>query len=251
VRFLAFTLALSLFGNAYAYAPQSPAAAAAKFKRAGAFAKKRNELRKDAKESLTDPKLDKKTAVAAIVTLMDKTNMRVGSEKYAQREEKSVKLPSGRVIKQEPSYGASSLRKDQVKVKGNTVEVTFRGKSHVDWHREVADAKLAKTVKMFLEQKSGDRLFVDDEGHNITERDVRDVFATYGAKVKDLRTVQANELLDKELSKLDRPGSVREAETNIDIAVKNVALQMGHTPAVCRSNYLDPKKLDAYKRSAD
>jgi DNA topoisomerase-1 len=236
---------LFLAGVAHAYAPQTPEARAAKFKRASAFAAHRGELEASAKKALLHPKLDRDTAVAAIVTLMDKTNMRVGSEKYAQRPVHEVTLASGRTITQEPSYGASSLRKDQISVHGDTVDVAFQGKSHVAWQRSVKDAGLAKTVKLFLDQEGSDRLFVVPEGP-VTERDVRKLFASYGAKAKDLRTVQANALFETELARLDAPTTKLEAEKNLTLAITRVAKQMGHTPAVCRSSYLDPKRIAAY-----
>ena len=242
-------VALTLLPSfAFAYAPQTPQASAAKFKRAAKFADKRKAFMSAQHDQLLHPALDKKTAVAAIATIMNKTNMRVGSAKYAARQEQDVEMESGKVIHQEPSFGASSLLKSQVTVHGADVRFKFQGKAHVSWDRTVHDAALAKTVTLFKSQR-GSRLFKIGEGEDakpVTELAVRPVFKSVGAKVKDLRTVQANELLGKALAKRPKPTSKAQAEAQLTDAIKEVAHDMGHTPAICRSNYLNPKTLTAY-----
>jgi DNA topoisomerase-1 len=248
VRTLAF-LALALLPSvAFAYEAQTPQASAVKFKRAAKFAGKRVAFMREQHDRLLRPALDKKTAVAAIATIMNKTNMRVGSAKYAAREEQDVKMESGEVIHQEPSFGASSLLKSQVTVKGADVRFKFPGKAHVRWDRTVHDAALAKTVTLFKSQR-GPRLFKIGEGEDarpVTELAVRPVFKSVGAKVKDLRTVQANELLGKALAKRPKPTTKAQAEAQLTDAIKEVAKEMGHTPAICRSSYLNGKTLKAY-----
>ena len=175
---------------------------------------------------LKRPKADQATAVAAIVRIMDTTYMRVGSEKYAQKKEK-------------PSFGASSLRKDQVRVRGDRVSFDFRGKSGVHWQRTVRDRELAGAIKLFL-KSPGKRLFQLESGI-VSEADVRDFLRPYGALPKDFRTLHANRLLDIELR---RPGTPSKAK--LDQAVRKVAADLGHTPAISRAAYLDPVKLETY-----
>lgn len=45
---------------------------------------------------------------------------------------------------------------------------------------------------------------------------------------------------------MPKPADRAIADRNLKLAIGVVAKSMGHTPAVCRSNYLDPKKLEAY-----
>ena len=204
-------------------------------------------------ETLSAPHLDKATAVSAIVTLMDKAYIRVGSEKFAQRKEEWVSGPSGKKQKKEPSFGASSLRKDQVTVEGDTVRVQFKGKSHKDWDRAVTDPALAKSVKTFL-KGPGDRLFEykDQSGKStaVTERDVREYVATFGGQPKDFRTYHANRLLAEELAKLPKPTTSGVAEKNLSAAIAKVAVQLGHTAAIDRKSYQDPARMKAYVESA-
>jgi DNA topoisomerase-1 len=213
--------------KARGFRPQSKKAAAAKFARVERFKQTGlGKTRAKVTRQLKRPKADQATAVAAIVRIMDTTYMRVGSEKYARKKEK-------------PSFGASSLRKDQVRVRGDKVSFDFRGKSGVHWQRTVRDRELAGAIKLFL-KSPGKRLFQLESGI-VSEADVRDFLRPYGALPKDFRTLHANRLLDIELR---RPGTPSKAK--LDEAVRKVAAELGHTPAISRAAYLDPVRLETY-----
>lgn len=217
--------------KARGFRPQSKKAQAAKFARVERFKQTGlGRTRAKVTRSLKKPKADQATAVAAIVRIMDTTYMRVGSEKYARKEK--------------PSFGASSLRKDQVKVRGDKVSFDFIGKSGVHWQRTVRDRELAGAIKLFL-KSPGERLFQVD-GAAVTEKDVRDFLRPFGAVPKDFRTLHANRLLDLELKRLGAPRT----KAKLDLAVKNVAAELHHTPAISRAAYLDPLRLKAYSADA-
>jgi len=238
-----FALALALLVGALAapasaqrnYKPQSPAAAARKFERVGRFAKKLPQVRAKVRAALRAPTPDLETAVAAIVRIMDTAYVRVGSERYARKDE--------------PSFGASSLRKEHVTVKGDTVRFRFTGKSGVSWDRTVQDPELARVVGVFLKQP-GSRLFQvrgpDGSLAPVTERDVRAFLAPWGAKPKDFRTLHANRLLQAELAAVPTPPPGAGREATLLGVIRSVAKKLGHTPAVSRGSYLDPALIRAY-----
>ncbi len=214
----------------------TPERSAEKFARVERFAGRLPQLRSWVEGTLAEPKLDRQTALAAIVRIMDRTYMRVGSDRYASRKEKAA------------SYGASSLLKQHVTVLGDTVLFQFRGKAGVHWQRELVDPQLASTVRLFL-ATAGERLFQvpgPAGARPITERHVEQLLAGYGAKPKDLRTLHANRLLAEELGKLGAPASAAEAEKLLGGAIRKVARQLGHTPGVCRAAYLNPTTLSEY-----
>ncbi|MHC4815802.1 MAG: hypothetical protein ACYTFN_22245 [Planctomycetota bacterium] len=220
-------------------ATQDSAAAARKFSRVRSFSTRLPQLRGRVSSTLDRPTLNRQTAVATIVRIMDTTYMRVGSERYA-----SKKAPD-----KKPTFGASSLRKEHVTVQGNTVRFAFRGKSGVQWQRQITDPQLARAVQLFMSQP-GKRLFQVPSTRGgmsaVTERDVRSLLTEYGAKPKDFRTLHANRLLEAQLSRLPRPGTQHEAKKNLTSAVRQVAKELGHTPSVCRSSYLDGRRLESY-----
>jgi len=223
------------------YKQSSPAATAAKFRRVSHFAATGVvQLRQHVRGNLARPKLDRQTAVAAIVRIMDTTYMRVGSERYATPKAAGKK----------PSFGASSLRKEHVRVQGNRVSFAFRGKSGKAWNKSVVDPQLAAAIEVFLAQP-GERLFQVPGRRRgslsaVTERDVRGLLKRFGAQPKDFRTLHANRLLEAELTAKAPPKSRAQAERNLSAAIRRVASQLNHTTSVCRSNYLDQTRLRSY-----
>jgi len=231
---LVLLVSLMGLGSAWARGAQDPVSSARKFARVERFAGQLPQLRTHVSTRLAAPRLDRATAVAAIVRIMDSVYMRVGSERYAYKADPAKKS----------TYGAATLLKQHVSVQGDTVHFAFRGKSGVQWQRQITDPQLARTIQLFQGQPGG-RLFQIAES-KITADHVRSFLEPFGAQPKDFRTLHANRLLDLELGRLGRPASRSQADKNVTSAVRNVAQQLGHTPAVCRTNYLDGRKLDSY-----
>lgn len=236
VLVLLIALQVSAAAGGQARRPAKPVvrtpAAAAKFNRVERFEKKLPAMRKAVTKQLGAPAMDTATAVAAIVRIMDVTYMRVGSARFAERAAK-------------PSHGASSLRKRHVTVRGDVVTFNFLGKTGIGgqrrrWRKTVRDPDLAAAVRIFL-KSPGDRLFATSRGA-VTERQVRAFLRPFGASPKDLRTYHANRLLDAEFVRLGSP-----SERNLHLAIKNVAAQLEHEPAVSRKSYLDPLRIEAYR----
>jgi DNA topoisomerase I len=144
-----------------------------------ALPKVRNVVRK----ALSMRGLTRTKVIAAIVRLIDRTLLRPGYEEYARRE-------GGR--------GASTLLKDDVVVKGDTLVFDFRGKGNKDIQCKVTDPLLARVIRKLM-TLTGKRLFdlPDANGgkHPITARDVNEFLAeASGAEVtaKDFRTFKAS-----------------------------------------------------------
>lgn len=170
---------------------------------------------------------------AAVVSLIHKAYIRVGSEKYAQEHD---------------TYGASSLRKQHVEVGDKGITLRFVGK-HGKAHEKAVEAPELAPVLQHLHGLPGDRLFQfrhKDGLSPLTEQHVRDYLAPHGITPKSFRTYHATRLAAEALSKLGKPKDEQEAKKNITHVVKQVSEQLGNTPAVCRANYINPAVLDAY-----
>ena len=98
--------------------------------------------------------------LAAIVRLLDIGHFRIGNEQYARSNR---------------SFGISTLRKRHVNLHGNSIELSYRGKSGKMQNRILHDRALLQIVKG-LADLSGQRLFqyVDELGtrHDIGSSDV-------------------------------------------------------------------------------
>jgi DNA topoisomerase IB len=64
---------------------------------------------------------------------------------------------------------------------------------------------------------------------------------------KDFRTWHGTVLAAVELAVEPKPRSQAGIKRAINAAVKRVAEQLGNTPAVCRSSYIDPRMLDRFR----
>lgn len=213
-----------------------------KFRRVARFeSKPLAGVRKFVDKQLENPSADLPTAKAAIIRLMDTGYLRVGSARYAQGEK--------------PSFGASSLRKEHVRVRGSKVSLRFRGKSGVSWKRTLDDPELAAAVRVFM-KLPGDRLF---QYPTKTGRLIPVTEATIGAALKsfspdalpkDFRTLHANRIFVQALKEFPKPKTEAEAEKQIKKAIEVAAKALNHEPDTSRDNYLNPAHAEAHRARA-
>jgi DNA topoisomerase IB len=63
---------------------------------------------------------------------------------------------------------------------------------------------------------------------------------------KDFRTWHATVLAAVALAGREPPTSPTGVRREVSAAIKEVAAQLGNTPAVCRSSYIDPRVIDRF-----
>lgn len=199
-------------------------------------------LRRAVTHDLACACLCKRKVVATVVKLMEEAQLRVGNDEYAR---------------QNGSYGATTLRNHHARVRGDTLELAFRGKGGLERHVRVTDRRLARIVRRCLDLP-GQRLFqyVDDEAHEvhpITSNDVNDYLreVTGGPfTAKDYRTWAATLSAAALLCAVEHPHTERACKQCITQAISAVAERLGHTPAVCRTSYIHPRLLEDFTSGA-
>ncbi len=196
-------------------------------------------IRRRVQADLELPGLPKNKVLATIVSIMERTFIRIGNEEYA-RENKS--------------YGLTTMRNKHAAVKGAKVTFKFRGKSGVTHQMELADRRLARIVKK-AQELPGQELFgyVDDEGEarHIDSQDVNDYLREIAGgefTAKDFRTWAGTVLAAVALNALEASETKAAAKKNIKQAVAAVAKVLGNTPAVCRKCYVHPEIFENYLR---
>jgi DNA topoisomerase-1 len=210
----------------------------AKYDRMLAFGRALPRLRKRVEADLAKRGLPREKVLAAVVRLLELTLIRIGNEEYAKANR---------------SFGLTTLQKKHVKLSGVGAVFEFRGKSGKDHKTGFQNRRLARVIHAMHELR-GQRLFqyVDAEGHRHTveSHDVNDYLraATGGDfTAKDFRTWGASLAAYQALGILVRPDDDRQAKQQIDLCIKAVSNLLGNTPAVCRSSYVAPAVLDAYR----
>ena len=222
----------------YRYHPRWQALSSqTKFAGLAEFGRRLPKLRRQVRRDLNDPRLSHRRVTAGVVRLLDRGHVRVGSRRYFERH---------------GTTGATTLTPEDVGVDGDTVELDFTGKSGRQRHVEIHDAKLADLLSECSELDGQFLLhYVDASGlvKPVRSTDVNRYLRRHtGRRVtaKDFRTwtgcVAALDWLTGEGADTP-PGRSRAAAM-----VRAVSEQLGNTPAVCRSSYIDPGLLEAAER---
>lgn len=207
-----------------------------KFARTIEFAQALPALRRRIGRDLRQRGMQRDKVLAAILRLLDRTQIRVGNEEYARSN---------------GSYGLSTLRNRHVRVLGDEVRFVFHGKSGRRHDVAVSDARVAAVVRR-CRDLPGQHLFQyadGTRGRRITSTDVnaylRDVL--HGDfTAKDFRTWSATVVVAREL--LTQPAG--HAAPTLKSVVEAAAEALGNTPAVCRRAYVHPALLKAAEDTA-
>ncbi|MFP5218722.1 MAG: DNA topoisomerase IB [Actinomycetes bacterium] len=184
--------------------------------------------------------LTRERVLACAVRLIDVGFFRVGGEQYAEEN---------------GSYGLATLRKDHVRVLADgVVELEFVGKSGKLWQRSVVEPEVVDVLRRLKRRRGGAELLAyrrDGEWVDVKSGDInaflREVTDT-DATAKDFRTWSATVLAAVGLAVSTQAATSPTARKRaVSRVVKEVAEQMGNTPAVCRSSYIDPRVIDLYE----
>jgi len=212
-----------------------------KYARLPDFARALPGIREQVRADLRKHGLPRPKVLASVVRLLETTYMRIGNETYARENE---------------SFGLTTLRDKHVKVDGATLRFRFNGKGGKEHQFAINDPKMANIVKRSRDLP-GQPLFQyeDDEG-DVKEVESTDVnsylheITSQDFTAKDFRTWAGTVLAADALRDLDPPESDAEANREIIRAIDAVADCLGNTRAVCRTAYIHPAVLDAYRDGA-
>ena len=215
-----------------------------KFVRMAAFGEALPRIRARVARDLAPAKgllLSRNRLLATLVRLLDTTFVRIGNDEYARTN---------------GSFGLTTLRNQHAGVRGNVLQLRFRGKSGVEYAVRLDDPKVAGVVRR-CQQLPGQELFQylgeDGQPHTLSSGDVNEYLAQIGSRpkdrasggvrftAKDFRTwhgsVQALELTRLACSQAQEDSQARYSVKGM---LAEVAKMLGNTPAVCRKSYVHP-----------
>jgi len=194
-------------------------------------------VRKRVERDIVRPGLERRTVMATLVWLLDRTLIRVGSHELAREND---------------SFGLTTLRRRHVSIDGSTLRFEFRGKSGVAHVVAVSDRRIARIVQRCRElpgrelfqyvDARGRRqiVYADDVNTYLREITGRDLTA------KDFRTWAGTMLAAEALREVGPAATQRAAKQNVLCAIDRTAERLGNTRAVCRKYYIHPVLLEAY-----
>lgn len=195
-------------------------------------------MRLQLEKDLSLPGLQQRKVLATVVSLMERTNIRVGNNVYE---------------KLYGSFGLTTLKDKHVKFKGSSLTFSFKGKKGVMHDIQLNNRKLAKIV-LACQEIPGKELFqyydVEGKRHAIDSGMVNSYIKEISGEdftAKDFRTWSGtlNALLAfKEIGLAETDAEVKK---NIVAALDRVAKNLGNTRTVCKKYYVHPSLVNMYE----
>lgn len=204
-----------------------------KFDKMISFGKNFNKINKKIDEDLYSVKDSKNKQISIILKLIMECQFRIGNDVYSKKNK---------------SYGTTTLQGKHMKIKKDEIIIDFNGKKNVRNICTIKNKKLVKTLKQKRRTiGKEDRIFTYRKGEkyfNIKSSDVNKYLKQFGKfTAKDFRTWGANIELIRQLMK--------NKNTELKDCIKIVSIKLHNTPAICKSNYLDPELMEFYKNDSE
>ena len=188
-------------------------------------------------EHLRKRGLPREKVLAAVVTILEKTLIRVGNDEYAEKND---------------SYGLTTLQDDHATIRGGKIRFEFTGKSGVEHGIDLKDKRLAR-IAAACQDLPGQELFqyLADDGTvvDVKSDDVNAYLREITGRdftAKDFRTWAGTVLAAVALREFEAFDSEAQAKKNVVAAVERVAERLGNTKAVCRKCYIHPAVIETY-----
>ncbi|HEY1869909.1 MAG TPA: DNA topoisomerase IB [Chitinophagaceae bacterium] len=202
-----------------------------KFYRLLAFGKRLPVIREQLEKDLAKPGLPLEKVLAAVVMIMQQTNIRVGSIAYERLY---------------GSFGLTTLKDKHVTINGSTVKFSFKGKKGIYHEIDLKSRRLARIVKQCRDipgkelfqyyDEKGERKAIDSGMVNEYLKNIcGDDFTT-----KDFRTWMGSVYAIEEFKELGCCDTEAEAKEKIVWVLDKVADRLGNTRAVCKKYYVHP-----------
>lgn len=189
------------------------------------FGKLLPSMRLKLEEDLAKKELCEEKVLATVVSLMERTYIRIGNDDYE---------------KLYGSYGLTTLKDSHVKVNGDTVHFCFKGKKGVEQKVSLRNRRLAKMVQK-CRDIPGKELFqyYDEEGNRkpidsgMVNKYIKE--ATGGDfSAKDFRTWAGTLNIVRAFKSIGEAASEAECKKNVVAALDEVSKKLGNTRTVCK-----------------
>jgi DNA topoisomerase I len=211
-----------------------------KFHRLYEFGKLLPSLRLKLEEDLAKKDLSVERVIATVVSLMERTYIRIGNNDYE---------------KLYGSYGLTTLKDKHVKIDGDKLKFSFMGKKGIYHNITLRNRRLAKVVEA-CRDIPGRELFqyLDAEGNRksvdsgMVNQYIKE--ATGGDfTAKDVRTWAGTLNVIRAFKAMGQAASESDSKKNILTALDEVSKKLGNTRTVCKKYYVHPGVIRLYEEN--
>lgn len=203
------------------------------------FGERLPKMRAAIASDLRRPDVDREKVMACILRILSTSFLRPGSQVYAAEN---------------GSYGIATLRNRHVTVRGDLIRYDFPGKAGKRRQVETRDRQVARIIRR-LKRMPGRELFKyrDAEGHIVDVKRrhinqyIREVMGDRFT-AKDFRTWAGTLLCASALARAETEPSESGAarRRKVVAAIRDTAVILGNTPAVCRKSYVSSSILESF-----
>jgi DNA topoisomerase I len=196
-------------------------------------------LREQIDAHLAERGLSRSRVLAAVTSLLDLGELRVGSDEYAMGED--------------PTFGVATLRPEHARFRRGYAVLVFPAKGGQEQVCEVTDPEVCAVLHDLRRRRRGtERLFAywecrswrevrsDEVNEYLRDASGGDMTA------KDFRTWHATVRAATQLAAVGPQRSVAKRRRAVAGVMRGVADLLGNTPAVARASYVDPRVVDLY-----
>ncbi|MEP6711027.1 MAG: DNA topoisomerase IB [Ferruginibacter sp.] len=212
-----------------------------KFYRMLKFGKVLPTIRLQLEKDLSLPGLPQAKILATIISLMERTNIRVGNNVYE---------------KLYGSFGLTTLKDKHVDIKSGTVKFSFKGKKGVQHDINLKNNRLAGIVQKCKDIPGKELFQYYDEEHNRHSVDSGMVneylknICQEDFTAKDFRTWAGTVNAFLAFKEIGLAENDTEAKKNIVAALDTVAKHLGNTRTVCKKYYVHPLIISLYENKS-
>lgn len=202
------------------------------------FGKLLPSIRLKVEEDLAKKELCEEKVIATVISLMERTYIRVGNDDYE---------------KLYGSYGLTTLKDKHVKIEGDTLKFSFTGKKGIVHNITLRNRKLARMVqacrdipgkelfqyidadgtRKSIDSGAVNKYIKDASGGDFTAKD----FRTWAGTLNILRAFKSIGLSETEA----------DCKKNIVSALDEVSKKLGNTRTVCKKYYVHPGIIKLYE----
>ena len=184
--------------------------------------------------------LERDRVLALALHLLDLGYFRAGGEQYADENN---------------SFGIATLLCEHVTLQRQAVEFDFPAKSGVRRTLTIDDPEVVRSVRALMRSPDRtDRLLACRNSSEWTDIHADDLNARFKElvgdeyTVKDLRTWHGTVLAAAAFVDADPPVNKTVIKRVESAVMKEVAEELGNTPAVARGSYVDPRVVEGYEK---
>jgi|SRR5215211_6284738 len=204
------------------------------------FADALPKLRRRVDKDLKRPGMERERVLACAVRLLDRGFFRIGSEDYAEEND---------------TYGIATMRRRHVTITKDNVVFSYESKGGQKRIQRIIDPEVAAIVRTLRNRRGGghellaykrNRRWVDVKSADINQYVKEASGGDFSAK--DFRTWGATVMAAFALAVSGEAanGSKSARKRAKTWAIKEVARNLGNTPAVARASYIDPRVFDRF-----